>query len=1663
MYFLLGAAKVLSAHHGGYGWLAQRDAADVGGRPASPADPAAALGGGLVAMEKNVGGSMLLALTANTVFLWCTRPSVMISKCRRRAVSLQAEGANASIVWKPDSTAFAVVTASGKHIHLYDVLLPGQSYPAPYATPSSAMAGAPEGNGPPRPGTPAPRERDETPPARPPPDAPPDTRLFRYEFVNDHVSASAADEGQKAPHGFVTGPGEGGGVPARRIRFRGSVDVSAIGGIACAFALADEIVVSTRGPAGRLVSYPWFHPPGIGEPSHSVDLSSLNFLRRQQPAAKPSPDAAEEDLRLVSVWPDKSSELFVWALRRGADPRTEAYFVQRRRKTSDRTRFTWNGIALPADPGEGGRFTAAAINTRHLLVALGTDAGKVLMLSISDSGKSGALSHALGDTAQRGAGGELRPRGQVTDVDFSADGLAVACGFAPIDGAGDKGGGVGIWSTYGRWLAGTVGGPADADGLLRGFEAPGAQGDAGPWEEDGHWMRGVGSLFWGVGSYELFLLPAGPQPGGSDDWVTDIYVLPMAKLPLTGCPNLVTAQHLYLQMDDRFLIHTTALSAAPPPAKAGSGTPVLPGVEDLDATVGRHPGFASPLLGLGVTFGSALDLSADGNPGTPKRGTLRRVSHQEEHRSRRGHHAQDNSMRFSLDPEMSQWFSVQLPTAYISSNWPVKYSAPSPGMAFVAAAGRRGFAVYAVRSNRWRMFGNEVQESSFAVKGGLAWWEPGEFAGATLGRTNVAQAWNPGAVLIVPCLDLAVGESKLRFFQATGNLDLSTCLATQKMAKGVVCMDVRDDTLLVYSADNVVRVFSLEIGLKPTVVVRLHHQFSLGSCVPFPATVQSVFWLPATKTLFSYYSTAALQQQPVAVLNHGKLYLVKPSFAEAEERPTEKQTPVVDAVPPRPGSAPGTLPGTPSTSVFPIFGSAASLANGAESPTDQPPFLHLADGIEFVYLTSANERLGNYLLSTLWTVSGSAIRAWINFGMTVGGLRDGGAAADLGDAAHGDVEGILDALGGTVEPTLEFPVDFYPFGIAVPKGIVTGLSQHVSLRTSSDVVSFKAQTETNLWLPRLLRYLLAHDLEEVAAEVARYYSNLDYFAHALEVLLHEVLDDEAPKYVGYGKGALLPRVIAFLRGLPHYLEVIVQCARKTEYALWEYLFSIVGDAKNLFEQCLEQRQLRTATSYLIILQTLEPSSVSSRYAVELLERSFESEDYELCKELVRFLSSITTSVEKGAASGWLQQISAKAASARSSTGGSVTGLDAGSEAGSPDSPPTMALDHKFPKGQLIADTPAGHGSPILVAGQSRSFSGSDIAPRSSGDYANRTLPDGTDLFYIEILVSRHARNLLSKYRVRALGKLASSLRYGSTVLVPSCELTVPFFSFPLTSWLAKERTRSGIVANWRTALAALHQQFAIPLPDDYMQLMTSVAGLPSLVTFLPPAEAGDLAAFQSPSVASPTSPMATLENFFDRRRYNTVAALETSGEPSDPPDVGEPRRSMERTLPASAGSAERIRASFFESLPVRNLASDHPLRTSPIGTVSRLSSMPAVLIERQAAAADAALKLRMPGQVHSSTLRHYREVAAELKELQEAMRTSGCVEWLVLLSTLLGDVGSLVEAFMGIGLPSDLPQGIFDEDLFSKWSETLEGTNSSGYQKLLQITQTQISTLEPAV
>lgn len=189
---------------------------------------------------------------------------------------------------------------------------------------------------------------------------------------------------------------------------------------------------------------------------------------------------------------------------------------------------------------------------------------------------------------------------------------------------------------------------------------------------------------------------------------------------------------------------------------------------------------------------------------------------------------------------------------------------------------------------------------------------------------------------------------------------------------------------------------------------------------------------------------------------------------------------------------------------------------------------------------------------------------------------------------------------------------------------------HFSASLSEYVSSYDEANTTNTWsqthlfVPQILRYHLAHYDSGSALHLAHQYRNLEYFAHALEVLLHNVLDEEVDSSPS-PETALLPGVLSFLSSFSEYLDIVVQCTRKTEVRSWRTLFAYLPPPAELFEESLQRGKLKTAGGYLLVLHTFEELSSSSEQLVRLLGRAKDEGDWELCKELARFLTALDES------------------------------------------------------------------------------------------------------------------------------------------------------------------------------------------------------------------------------------------------------------------------------------------------------------------------------------------------------------------------------------------------------------------------------------------------------
>uniref|UniRef100_A0A8C7WUF9 Protein RIC1 homolog n=1 Tax=Oryzias sinensis TaxID=183150 RepID=A0A8C7WUF9_9TELE len=347
---------------------------------------------------------------------------------------------------------------------------------------------------------------------------------------------------------------------------------------------------------------------------------------------------------------------------------------------------------------------------------------------------------------------------------------------------------------------------------------------------------------------------------------------------------------------------------------------------------------------------------------------------------------------------------------------------------------------------------------------------------------------------------------------------------------------------------------------------------------------------------------------------------------------------------------------------------------------------------------------------------------------------------------------------------LPFHINIYPLAVLFEDALVLGATNETvlydGLQGSSEPLEAlfpycTVERTSQIYLHHILRQLLVRNLGEQALMLAQSCASLPYFPHVMELMVHVVLEEEATSREPI-PDPLLPTVAKFITEFPLFLQTIVHCARKTEYALWNYLFAAVGNPKDLFEECLMAQDLDTAASYLIILQNMEVPAVSRQHATLLFNTALEKGKWDLCRHMIRFLKAIGS--------------------------------------GEMDTPPPT------PSTQEPSSTGA------FEFFRNRSISLSQSADSISTGKFNLqktfSMPTGSSAkgadcaenMYIDMMLWRHARHLLEQVRLRDLGCFSAQL------------------GFELIGWLCRERNRVARVEDFVAALKKLHEDFLWPFP-----------------------------------------------------------------------------------------------------------------------------------------------------------------------------------------------------------------------------------------------------------
>nr|XP_042118421.1 guanine nucleotide exchange factor subunit RIC1 [Peromyscus maniculatus bairdii] len=647
------------------------------------------------------------------------------------------------------------------------------------------------------------------------------------------------------------------------------------------------------------------------------------------------------------------------------------------------------------------------------------------------------------------------------------------------------------------------------------------------------------------------------------------------------------------------------------------------------------------------------------------------------------------------------WHVVQISSTYLESNWPIRFSAIDNLGQNIAVAGKFGFAHYSLLTKKWKLFGNITQEQNMIVTGGLAWWND---------------------FMVLACYNLSDRQEELRLYLRTSNLDNAFAHVTRAPAETLL-LSVFRDMVVVFRADCSICLYSIERkfdGSNITASVQVLQEVSMSRYIPHPFLVVSV-----TLTSVSTENGITLKMPQQArdaesiMLNlAGQLIMMQrdrsgPQIREKDSNPNQRKL-------------------------------------VSKNLPFCPPVV-LAQSVENVWTTCRAKKQKRHLLEALWlSCGGAGMKVWL----------------PLFPRDHRKPHSFL-----SQRIMLPFHINIYPLAVLFEDALVLGavndtvlydsLYTRTSAREQLEVLFPFCVVErtSQIYLHHILRQLLVRNLGEQALLLAQSCAALPYFPHVLELMLHEVLEEEATSREPI-PDPLLPTVAKFITEFPLFLQTVVHCARKTEYALWNYLFAAVGNPKDLFEECLMAQDLDTAASYLIILQNMEVPAVSRQHATLLFNTALEQGKWDLCRHMIRFLKAIGSG-----------------------------------EAETPPSTPT-------------AQEPSSSGGFEFFRNRSISLSQSaeNVPPGKFSLQKTLSMPSGpsgkrwsrdsdcAENMYIDMMLWRHARRLLEDVRLKDLGCFSAQL------------------GFELISWLCKERTRAARVDNFVVALKRLHKDFLWPFP-----------------------------------------------------------------------------------------------------------------------------------------------------------------------------------------------------------------------------------------------------------
>jgi RAB6A-GEF complex partner protein 1 len=538
----------------------------------------------------------------------------------------------------------------------------------------------------------------------------------------------------------------------------------------------------------------------------------------------------------------------------------------------------------------------------------------------------------------------------------------------------------------------------------------------------------------------------------------------------------------------------------------------------------------------------------------------------------RGHEMPDLT---SISNDASLWHHAQYPAGYVQNQAPIKSAVVSQDGRYIAVAGRRGLAHYSLQSQRWIVFDDGNVENSFAVRGGMCW-----FNHVLAVATEHANGYD------------------LRLYSR--ELDLGkTPLFTEAFTMPIVFIGPSgEDSLLVYTYENILYHYVLNISGRGAQLVQVG-QIAFHGVVRAPSRVRSVSWVLPDRQMRSGDPSRDVEFASVLFLVDDKLVLLQPSRTPEEElkydmrviaQHVEYYILMRDQ----------------------IYFNFTSAGDESVPPTPSPGGM----------LMSPQSRAQHLLRDSLWIFTGNDLRTWTDVREVLQSASDGNVAidpallsipVDFYPLSILLTKGVV--LGIESELLQRRDVNFAQYKSVIRTHLFIPYilrQQLVDEQDTASALSLANQYDHLSYFPHTLEILLHHVLDDEVDKRPMKANGKDVAKPDPE--------------------SLLPAVLSFLQTVlspSQYLSTIVQCIRKTEITSWRTLFAHLPKPQTLFEEALALEDLKTASGYLIVLQGLDEDEEEETdieklegYVVTLLKLAGQKNDFELCSELARFMIAI---------------------------------------------------------------------------------------------------------------------------------------------------------------------------------------------------------------------------------------------------------------------------------------------------------------------------------------------------------------------------------------------------------------------------------------------------------